>query len=337
MQYDSYLAVGDENRSYFFASDNRSIVSSPNRGKYFGVFGGILGPPEYWDATVKELLAASERDGNKIGFFATDQRLTDVLVANGFQANKFGESSIIDLAQNDWKGKKFEWVRRQSNYCRRQNLEFEEQFVDQMSVEDRETLISELLEIERLFLAGRPYRNRLKYVVGEFTGRITSNQRLFVVRNPEKNHFESFVVCNPCENGERLVLECFRRRPDSTRGVMSFMLHQAMKQFQTEGISKADLCIAPFTNCKEPIENDSWLTRKVITLIGDRLGGVYDAKGLHHFKSRFRPQFENLYVSAYPKIDAHWIYYVIAECGFLNLHLGRLLRQVWQSRKSSRG
>ena len=40
----------------------------------------------------------------------------------GFQATKWGEEALVDLPDCTWSGKDYEWVRRQSNYCRRQGL-----------------------------------------------------------------------------------------------------------------------------------------------------------------------------------------------------------------------
>ena len=37
----------------------------------------------------------------------------------GFQVTKWGEDAWIDLQQQTWIGKDYEWVRRQSNYCLR--------------------------------------------------------------------------------------------------------------------------------------------------------------------------------------------------------------------------
>ena len=298
------------------------------RGRRFGTFGGILGPEETWGDVVKELLVHSKHRCLQVGFFAADQRLKVILDEHGFRSNKFGEGAIVDLTTLDWKGKKFEWVRRQTNFCLRQGLQFLEQPECERHGASWECLTKELLDIEYQFLADRSHGSRLRHVVGEFCGKLGRGQRLFTARNGETARTEAFVVCNPSLNGKRWVLECFRRRPDATRGVISFLLHQIMQQLKAEGVQEADLCMIPFVNCEKALKNDHWLSRKSLSFLGNKLNWIYDCQGLYHFKSRFRPDFRDLHVCVHPDINVGWIYFVVMECGFLQINLANVFRQM---------
>ena len=327
-QYDSYLAIRAPGRHFFFASDRKGIVSAVKRGKRFGTFGGILGPKEEWDNVVAELLRHCKTRRLQLGFFAADHHLKEILESQGFRANKFGEGAIVDLTSMDWKGKKFEWVRRQTSFCLRQGMKFQEQRQCEHDAIQWSALTEELLEIERLFLADRSHGSRLRHVVGEFCGKLGPGQRLFTARNEKTNQIEAFVVCNPSLGGKRWVLECFRRRPDATRGVISFLLHQIMQQLKDEGVQEADLCMVPFVNCEKPLKNDHWLSRKSLSFMGNKLNWIYDCQGLYHFKSRFRPEFRDLHVCVHPDINAGWIHYMVVECGFLKINFTNVFRQM---------
>jgi phosphatidylglycerol lysyltransferase len=327
-QYDSYLAVDAADRRFFFASSNQGIVSAVLRGRRMGAFGGILGPPEFWPQVIAEYMESCLQQRFQMGFFAADEQLTAMLRQKGFRANKFGEGAIVDLAETDWKGRKYEWVRRQTSYCQRQGLLFQECLHSEATAEDWSQLTTELLQIENLFLADRSHGSRLRHVVGEFAGKLSDHQRLFIAKNSETQQIEAFVICNPSLNGRRWVLECFRRRPDATRGVISFLLHQIMVKLQTEGVAEADLCMVPFVNCQKPLEGDHALSRKTLTFIATHLNWIYDTQGLYHFKSRFRPEFRDLHVCVYPSINVGWINYIVMECGFLNIRIGNVMRQI---------
>lgn len=327
-QYDSYLAIRSEGRHFFFASAGKGIVSAVLRGRRMGVFGGILGPREEWNNVVGEMLADCSQKRLQLGFFAANQALTSVLESHGFRANKFGEGAIVDLTTMDWKGKKFEWVRRQTNFCLRQGLIFQEHRECDSDSAGRAGLTRELLEIETLFLSDRSHGSRLRHVVGEFCGRLGPGQRLFTAFNKDSGRTEAFVVCNPSLGGSRWVLECFRRRPDATRGVISFLLHQIMVQLKLEGVLEADLCMVPFVNCETPLANDHWLSRKALSFVSKKLNWIYDCQGLYHFKSRFRPEFSNLHVCVHPRLNPGWIHYIVAECGFLKINPMNVLRQM---------
>ena len=327
-QYDSYLAVRVTERRFFFASDGKGIVSAVQRGRRFGVFGGILGPPEHWNDIIEELMLACGKRRLHVGFFAVDEELRDALATHGFQANKFGQGAIVDLTKTDWKGKPFEWVRRQSSYCTRQGLAVQECRVGEHTPADWQKLTRELLDIEAQFLSDRSHDSHLRHVVGRYSGTLDARQRLFTARQGATGAIEAFVVCNPSLDGQRWVLECFRRRPDATRGVIAFLLHQVMQQLKTEGVREADLCMVPFINCDTPLAGDHRLSRQVIHFVGRHLNWIYDAQGLFHFKSRFRPDSHDVFVCAYPRIDAGWMHFIIKECGFLKISPVNVARQI---------
>ncbi len=327
-QYDSYLTVKATGRRTFFAAGGKGIVSGVQRGRRVGIFGGILGPPECWDRILAELLRDCDTQKLRPGFFAVDQDMRDLLARHGFQANKFGLSAIVDLIHTDWTGKRYEWLRRQTSYCQRQGLTVQECSKPSCSTADWQALTSELLDIEKQFLTDRSHGGHLRHVVGHFGGNLSPRQRLFIARQRKTGVIEAFVICNPSLGGQRFVLECFRRRLDAHRGVIAYLLHQAMRQLQAEGVAEADLCMVPFINCDAPLPGDHWLARKAIALTGRHLNWIYDAQGLFHFKSRFRPEFRELYVCARPGIDLGAMHYIIAECGFLKLSPGNVIRKI---------
>jgi len=337
-QYDTYLAVRNITRHYFFVSGGRAIVSGIFRGRKVGVFGGILGSQQYWKDAALELMQDCRSQKRIISFFAVPREICDLLEPYGFQSNKFGLGAIVNLPECDWKGKKYEWIRRQTSFCQRQGLVFEEHRETAFAPEQWSALLEELLLIERQFLADRSHNSRLRHVVGEFGGRLEKSQRLFLARNQHSGLIEAFVICHPALGGTRWVLECFRRRPDATRGAITFVLHQIMQTLKAEGVLEADLCMIPFVGCEEPLKNDNWLARKMICLIAKRMNWIYDSQGLFHFKSRFRPEFRQLFVCVNPRINAVWIHYLVAECGFLRINPVNVVRQICRqvARRSSR-
>ena len=327
-QYDSYLAVGARNRLFFFAEGRKGIVSGVLRGKRLGIFGGILGPRSGWNEVVTELMRDCRLKNIEVSFFAVDNTLRLLLEAHGFGANKFGQGAIVDLAANDWTGKKFEWVRRQTSFCRRHALTVEEISPSDLSAPAWSVLRDEVLQIENNFLSDRSQGGGLRHVVGAFQGQLEGRQRLFTAKNHLTGNVEAFIVCNPCLNGSRWVLECFRRRPDATRGVIGFLMHQTMCTLKNEGVTQADLCMVPFVNCETPSATENRLVRKLICFAADHLNWVYDARGLLHFKSRFRPDFEDLYVCASSGVGVGWLYYSIVECRFLDISPANTIRRL---------
>src|SRR5208283_6010128 len=111
-----------------------------------------LAPPEKKKELLVEFLEYASATRSAVAFFNIGPRDLALFRRYSFEATKWGEEALIDLTTCDWSGGNYEWVRRQSNYCRRQGLAIRECRPEEMSAHDRQ----ELAEISRLFLANKP-------------------------------------------------------------------------------------------------------------------------------------------------------------------------------------
>lgn len=331
LQYDSYLANDHEGKEYFWCSGERGVVCLVRMGRRIAVFGGILAPEDAWGPLVAELREHCRGQGMRLGFFGVEPRQRAFLEGLGFQVTKVGEDAIIDLAGCTWTGKKFEWLRRQSNFCQRAGLVVEERVRSALSEPEWSQLMDELEEIDRGFLKDRPHNQGLRNVVSRFRRDLIFRQRIFVARNTSANRIEAFVVCTPCQGGLSWALECYRQRSDATRGAVPFAMHQVLRLLQEAGGQVASLCMVPLLNCREPLKGDNALVRHSLSFFFDHLSALYDSKGLYHFKSRFRPRFEDRWLCADRGGGLGWNVYLLYALGLHRVHpilaLKSILRQ----------
>src|SRR5262249_23697920 len=95
-----------------------------------------------------------------------------------------------------------------------------------------------------------------------------------------------------------------------------------------EGVKTVALCLVPGLRCETPLADDSFLVRRGMTL-GDRyLGPLFDIAGMRHFKSRFRPRYENRYVCAWPHVSLGTVLAFVKVLGVFNLDYVKLGRVV---------
>jgi phosphatidylglycerol lysyltransferase len=298
--YDSYLVV-ELNRQYFWGSNRSGLISFVRQGRYAFVIGGMLGPPERWSDLLAEFLEFCKARRWRPGFFNVDAEQAAVFREAGFEVTKAGEDAIIDLAGRTWKGKDFEWVRRQSNFCQRQGLVVSEVTAESCSPSERAAIMEETQAISRDFLRSKPHGGQMRYFVGKFNPANLGRRRLFIARAEKgAGRIEGFLLANPAYGGDLWAFEMFRQRHDAVRGVVPFLMHQAMLAMQKEKTPRASLCMIPALNCQAPLEGDSKLLRWFMRM-SRYLGPIYDLSGMYHFKSRFRPRFEGCYFAAYPK------------------------------------
>ena len=124
--------------------------------------------------------------------------------------------------------------------------------------------------------------------------------------------------------------ELYRDRPDAVRGTIPFLMHQTLQLFQQEQIEPRVAVSGP-GECaaKEPLPGDSAIIRKAMVL-SQYFSFIFDVAGLYHFKSRFRPRFEDRFICAYPAVTLGAAFSFIGLCGALRLNSVKLVRRLWR-------
>jgi phosphatidylglycerol lysyltransferase len=332
--YDSYL-VTDPGRELFWSRDRRGVVAYIRRGKYLNVGGGLLAPDFAKETLLKEFVEFVERRQWVATFYNIADDELPLFRRYGFQATKWGEDALIDLAERTWHGKPFEWVRRQSNFCRRQGLVFAECHCESMTPAEWEQLLRELAEVSAASFALKPQAREMSFLDGRFDPLTLGRKRIFVARPAGgEGRIEGFLLCNPGLNGKLWALEVYRHRPEAPRGTVAFLMHQALEVFRAEGVELASLCLVPGLRCRTPLPGDcAWVRWSLV--LGQRWSFVFDTAGLYHFKSRFRPRYENRYLCARPRVSLGSAWAFLRICGALNLDVGklwRILRDRWHKK-----
>jgi phosphatidylglycerol lysyltransferase len=299
-------------------------------GKYLNVGGGILAPDHQKGELLSEFAKFAAREKRIVSFYNIGELDLPLFQESQFQVTKWGEDAVIDLAELTWSGKPFEWVRRQSNFCRRQGLKWSEVLPEETFPAAWEAIMDELEEISNARLAAKPQAIETGFLDGRFDRHQIDRKRIFIARSPDR--IEGFLICNPCLNGTEWALEMYRQRPDGTRGTITFLMHQTLEQFRREGLLRASLCLVPALRCEERLPGDSRWIRW--SLQASRyFNFIYDVAGLYHFKSRFRPRFEPRYICVFPKATLGSMRAFTRISGALDLSPGKVLACVWDHLK----
>lgn len=214
---------------------------------------------------------------------------------SGYEVSRFGMEPFVELKDLTWSGSRFQWVRRQANFCTRGGLVVREI----VTSEEQCQLAPALLVIMRDDLSGRTYSEPLRLLEAVFDPTNLQQRRLFVAMKDDQ--VQAFVGCTPMHNGTEWAFETYRKATDSVRGVVPFQLKTVMDSMQSEGVSRVSLCLVPGKNLDERIPNDSALVNRLLSLWYRLMNFLFNVQGLDHFKQRFRPEEKARYVCVSPK------------------------------------
>ena len=297
---DSYL-ITEDNRSVFISESGKGILGFAQQNRYYHVTSGLLAATDKDKADLlTEFIQYTESNNIKaIASYTVPEEDAHIYIKVGAQVTKMGEDPVIDLRKTDWKGKPYQWVRRQLNYGRRKGLKAEEIKTDWNDFYYRKTLAPELIEISNEYIEKSKNGSEINFFVGRFIPENMLRKRLFIARSTFR--IEAFIVCNPGECGAFWGIEMYRRRSDSPRGTMPFLIMEALAILKDTGVRHVSLSIVPFYNCSDARPGDNTILRRLYVFAFKYLNWYYDFQGLYLFRSRFRPQFRSVFVAHYPR------------------------------------
>ena len=323
--YDSYFAT-EEGWKRFRVRGLEGLISYRRMGKYVKAIGGLLASDEEKPELLREYTRMSDSYGLVTSFYNVSEEDLPVFRKLGYQITKWGEEPIVDLAECTWSGKPYEWVRRQTNYCRRAGVTIVEHRRDEMDDESWTELLRELRIVSDSLLATKPQSGEIQMVEGQLEVPGWGRRRVFVSYG-ESGRVEGFLIALPMRGGRRWSFEMYRHRPDAVRGVVPHLFHETMMRMKAEGIESVSLCLIPGLGCEEALPGDSALTRRALCFGKKHLNFLFDFAGLYHFKSRFRPRYESRYVCSRPGSSAFATIALFRMTGLLTFAPKKVVKQ----------
>jgi phosphatidylglycerol lysyltransferase len=316
--YDSYFATEDRWKR-FRAKGQEGLISYRRRGKYVKAIGGLLACDEEKPRLLQEYNEFADSFGLLTSFYNVPEHDVDLFRECGYQVTKWGEEPIVDLEECTWSGKPYEWVRRQTNYCRRAGITIVEHRRDEMDDESWDALLRQLRAVSDSLLATKAHSGEIQMVEGQLEVPGWGRRRLFVAYSQDSPpRIEGFLIALPMSGGRRWSLEMYRHRPDAIRGVVPHLFHETMIRMKAEGVESVSLCLVPGLGCEDPLPGDNVLTRRALCFGKKHLNFLFDFAGLYHFKSRFRPHYESRYVCSRPRSSARATFALFQMSGMLS-------------------
>ncbi len=301
-------------------------------GRHWHLPGGMLAADELKPSMVGWLRQIAEMQRRTIAVYSITADEVPLFRDAGYAVNKFGEEPVIDLGGLNWQGKPFEWIRRQTNFCRRQGM-----VVDEITCPEAcKSLSQELQAVLVEDLSDRVYSRPLQLLEGHFDPQFLFRGRLFVARCGEAGRTEAFVAVYPMENGQSWAFETYRRRKDAPRGTVPFLFRTVIDQLQAEGVRRVSLCLVLGRGVTNDISAEA--DPRIRWLLGSgysRLNFIFNTAGQDHFKSRFRPRYVDRYLCVTPHNSLSSIASFLKTSGALRPNLrnlaARLLKRFGRS------
>lgn len=306
--YDSYTVMEQDCACIFLPGGPGALCFHIAFSGYH-VIGGLFAPEGTKADLIEAFRAFCAQRRKRAYFYNIGETDLPHFRSRNFQITRWGGEPVKDLSSTQWRGKRYEWIRRQENYCRRQGLSLREVEIGEGN--DWPALRRQLETISESHIRRSAHGRELKVFEGSLDFEQFGRRRLFIAESPDGP--KGLLVCNPCFGGERWAFEIYRQCDSAPRGTIPFMFLQAMRSLQDEGVREVSLSLVPGLDCHQQVAPYSLYFSWVLRFWRHGLNWLFDFRGLYHFKSRFRPDFEARYIAA----DGHFGIFASLEFSWL--------------------
>lgn len=293
-----YQEEGLDKAAFQFSTINNKAV----------VMGEPAGNPETFKNATRTFIEAAERLNYDLVFYSIGKDMTLFLHEYGFEFMKVGENALVDLDSFNLKGNKYKPFRNALNRVQKEGFTFEisPQPHSKVLLDELETISNKWLE----------KRQEKRFSLGFFDRDYFQEAPLALVKNKEQ---EIVAFANIMPNHQNGIVSIDLMRYDAKKipnGVMDYLFLSLFIHFKAEGLAYFDLGMAPLWGVGQVKE--SFLHERLAYLLYNFGTHFYSFEGLHQYKKKFTPIWEERYVSV---AKSSWLLYAILGIFLLDTKL----------------
>jgi lysylphosphatidylglycerol synthetase-like protein (DUF2156 family) len=281
--------LGD--KRFLFSPSGKTFVTYGVKGRTWVALGGPIGQKAEATALVQTFLANAKAARAQVSFYGVGPQFDSFVRAFDLQRLKTGERAILNLETFSLDGKTRQVSRTHRNRHIKQGFTF--------AVEGpgaARTNLSALRVISNQWLKYQSGGEKA-FGLGSFDVHYIDRLPLAVVRDKD-GKIVAFATLWPTADKSRLGVDLMRYGDDGPNGVMDFLFAEMFLWAKAAGYKAFDLNTSPASGVK-PIWQAPVLT--TMAAIAYKHGeNIYNFQGVRRFKSKFHPDWEDVYL-AYPK------------------------------------
>ena len=286
-------------------STGGSALSYARSGRTVFAVGGVLGPPDEASAALTSFREAAAAAGHRrVLVFPAAEGECSAFAEAGYDIVQVGSEAFIDPQLFSTTGKHGADLRQMCNRARkRYGLAFEEVAANRGVERER---------LAQFFDAWRPRLGPvpLRLVLGTPCLERPFQRRYFAVARPGDDLPVAVATLCPGWGGSGWGVDVMARGRGAPAGAMDLLLTQLIRRLGAEGVERVSLGACPMSQ-KAATERP----RHPVLRLGFRflyhtsLGNqLFRFRGLSHFKSKFNPSWEPVYIAAWPRVTAPTLY-----------------------------
>ena len=291
----SYMSTWPGNQ-YWFSPDGRAAVAYRAIAAVAVTVGGPYGDPAALDSAITEFARFCEHRGLQPCLYGVTAQARAVTQRLGWKSVQIAEDTLLPLAPLQFTGKKWQDVRTALNKAAKEGITAQWWTYPQAPPD----LADQIHQISQTWMADKGLPE-MGFTLGGLDELNDPNIRCLIAVGADRK-VHGITSWMPVYASGRTVgwtLDFMRRNtePGTFRGVMEFLIATAALTLREEGAHFVSLSGVPLARLDRG-ERPSVLQR-LLDMIANTIEPVYGFQSLLHFKAKFQPVYQPLYL-AYP-------------------------------------
>ncbi len=291
----SYMSTWPGNQ-YWFSPDGRAAIAYRAIAAVAVTVGGPYGDPAALDSAITEFARFCEHRGLQPCLYSVTAQARAVTQRLGWKSVQIAEDTLLPLASLQFAGKKWQDVRTALNKAAKEGITAEWWSYPEAPPE----LGGQIHRISQKWMADKGLPE-MGFTLGGLDELNDPNIRcLIAVGADRKVHgITSWMPVYASGSPVGWTLDFMRRNtdPGTFRGVMEFLIATAALTFREEGARFVSLSGAPLARLDRG--EQPCALQRLLDMIANAMEPVYGFQSLLHFKAKFQPAYQPLYLT-YP-------------------------------------
>lgn len=281
--------LGD--KRFLFSASGNSFLSYGVKGQVWIAMGGPVGKSDEAEELVRSFLSYAKAHKAKASFYGLSPQFHQLAERFNLTCLKTGERALLDLTTFSLDGKTRQVIRTHRNRHIKQGYVF--------SVEGPGSVRRNLQVLRKISDEWLGYQTggEKGFGLGRFDFHYVDRLPQAFVRDAQ-GKIVAFASLWPTADKSRIGVDLMRYGEDGPNGVMDYLFAEMFLWAKSEGYRHFDLNTSPAAGVS--FSKSAPILTTLATLAYEHGEKIYNFKGVRRFKSKFHPEWEDVFM-AVPK------------------------------------
>ncbi|NJR20081.1 MAG: DUF2156 domain-containing protein [Hyphomonadaceae bacterium] len=278
--------LGD--KRFLFSQSGQSFLSYGTRGQVWIALGGPVGRPDEAEPLVRAFLDKAKANHAQASFYGLSPAFSALAEKLGLTMLKTGERALLNMPTFSLDGKTRQVIRTHRNRHIKQGYVF--------SVEGPGSVRQNLQVLRKISDEWLSYQSggEKGFGLGRFDFHYVDRLPQAFVRD-DNGKIVAFASLWPTADKSRIGVDLMRYGEDGPNGVMDFLFAEMFLWAKAQGYGLFDLNTSPAAGVS--FSKEAPILTTLATLAYEHGEKIYNFKGVRRFKSKFHPDWEDVFMA----------------------------------------